>query len=128
MALETLAGVIRINNARVMTNEDRPKNEDGSVNWEKFDDMRKDFPICVDHEANMVSIKFQDGPIKENGVNGCQVEDAIALCKHIIEGLNEKFPCMENNKLIEGLKDSLYWSRMRTTNREDRGVEGESKA
>lgn len=127
MALETLSGVLRINNARVMTNDDRPKNEDGSVKWGAFDDMRKAYPICVDHKQNMISFKIQYGPIKENGVNGCQVEDMIATCKHMIEGLNEKFPCMENNKIIMNLDDALQWSKDRTKNREKRGVEGESK-
>lgn len=127
MAIETLSGVLKINNARVMTNEDRPKNEDGSVKWGAFDEMRKAYPICVDHNQNMISFKIQYGPIKENGVNGCQVEDMIATCKHIVEGLNEKFPCMENNRVIAGLEDAVKWSKLRTENRIERGVEGENK-
>ena len=35
-------------------------------------------------------IKIQNGPIKENGVNGCQVDTIIEATKAIIEGLNKK--------------------------------------
>lgn len=36
------------------------------------------------------SVKFiiQSGPIKEFGVNGCQIEDVIAWTKEKIEGFN----------------------------------------
>lgn len=127
MALETLKNVKAINGVNLMTNEERPKNKDGFVDWYAFDLIRKDYPICIDHETNMISFKIQNGPIGEVGKNGCQVVDVIAVAKHIIEELNKKFPCRENAMTITKLDEALMWQNKRTKDREDRKVEGKSE-
>jgi len=126
MALETLKGVNEIGGFEVM--QQRPENEDGQVNWKLFDEMRKTKPIYVDHDVNMISFRIQNGPIKENGVNGCQVDTLIEAAKLIIEGLNKNFPCIENAMIIHRLGEALDWSEERKRNREKRGVEGLNKA
>ena len=123
MALETLIGVKRINELNIMTNYDRPMKE-GQVDWVKFDEMRDDFPACVDHEKNMISFKIQNGPIKENGKNGCQLMDMVSVALRMLEELNAKFPCKENTMTIRHLEDALEWQERRTKDRELRGVEG----
>lgn len=128
MALETLKNVSEINGVKLITNEDRPKKENGDVDWAAFDELRAKFPICVDHNANMVSFKIQSGPIKEDGMNGCQVADMIAVAKHIIEELNKIFPCRENAMTITKLDEALMWQEKRTKDRELRNVEGRSEA
>jgi len=126
MALETLKGVEKIGGFEVL--QERPKKADGSVDWDLFDDQRKSKPIYIDHEVNMVSFRIQDGPIKENGVNGCQVDTLIHAAKVILEGLNEKLPDWRNEDAIDSLKDALYRLEQRTKDREARGVEGTSEA
>jgi hypothetical protein len=126
MALETLKGIEQIGGFEVM--QKRPENEDGQVNWKLFDEMRKTKPIYVDHDVNMISFRIQNGPIKEVGVNGCQVDTLIEASKLIIEGLNKNFPCIENEMIIEYLGRALYWSNLRKLDREKRQVEGTSLA
>lgn len=125
MALETLKGVEGIGGFKVL--QERPKKEDGSVDWNLFDEQRKNQPIYIDHDVNMISFRVQNGPIKENGVNGCQVDTIIEAAKLIIEGLNKNFPCRENALVITKLDEALLWSMKRKLDREKRGVEGLNK-
>jgi hypothetical protein len=124
MALETLKGLHEINGVRIL--QHRPIDETGKIDWNHFDEMRKEQPIYVDHDVNMISFRIQNGPIKEVGKNGCQVVDMIAVAKHIIERLNEKYPCGENAGTICALNLALAWQEQRTKNRETRNVEGTS--
>lgn len=125
MALETLRGVEEIGGFRVL--QDRPRKENGEIDWSAFDELRKEQPIYIDHDVNMISFRIQNGPIKEVGVNGCQVDTLIEAAKIIIEGLNKKFPCRENSLAITKLDEALHWLGARKANREKRGVEGTSK-
>lgn len=75
----------------------------------------------------MISFRIQNGPIKEVGVNGCQVDTMIEAAKLIIEELNKKFPCDENDMIVSKLEAALDWSAKRKANREARGVEGLNK-
>lgn len=86
------------------------------------------FPFVeVDHGENSVKFTIQNGPIKENGVNGCQVDDMIFVATTIIKGLNKNFPCRENSLAITKLEEATMWLRKRKEDREDRGVEGLNK-
>ena len=125
MALETLKGIEEIGGFKVL--QERVKNKDGSIDWTKTDEARKDSPIFVDHDANMISFRIQNGPIKEHGVNGCQVDTLIETAKIIIEKLNEKFPCRENRDAIAYLGSTLGALERRTRSRQKAGVEGTSK-
>jgi len=83
--LQTLKGLKDINGTKIMTNDDRPINVNtGEVDWNEFDKMREEFPICIDHEKDMVSFKLMTKPAKEGGT-GCQHVDMIHIAKHIIE-------------------------------------------
>ena len=125
MALETLKGVEKIGGFKVM--QDRPRKENGEVDWDLFDEMRKYQPIYVDHDLNMISFRIQNRPIKEVGINGCQVDTLIESAKLIIEGLNKNFPCRENAVAITKLDEALLWLMKRKLDRENRGVEGKSE-
>ncbi len=83
--------------------------------------------IYVRDDVNSLSFTLQNGPIKENGVNGCQVTDVLEVCRMIIAGLNEQFPCRENAITLTKLDEALLWQGKRTQDRERRGVEGQSK-
>lgn len=112
MALETLKGVKEINGFEITRTASN------------FSEHR---PIFIDDELNHLAFKIQNGPIKESGINGCQVVDVIATAKIIIEELNKKFPCRENAMTITKLDEALMWQEKRTKDREARGVEGSSE-
>lgn len=134
MALETLNGVTDIGGfAVVVMDELREKhpekfNESGAMDYKWFEaDVRPHNFVYVRNDVNSISFTIQNGPIKEKGVNGCQVDTLIHAAKTIIEGLNKKFPCRENSLAITKLEESLHWLEARTKNRVQRGVEGKSE-
>ncbi|MDD3123746.1 MAG: hypothetical protein PHC62_09610 [Candidatus Izemoplasmatales bacterium] len=70
-------------------------------------------------------ISFQEGAIKEHGVNGVMNEDLIAMIIRRLEGFqNSEFNCRENALALTKLEEALMWLRKRTQGRENRGVEG----
>ena len=133
MALETLKGVESVRGVDVVVMDDlREKypdkfEESGQMNWEWFEkEIRPNKFIYVRNDKNSLSFTIQNGPIKEVGLNGCQVVDVIAVAKKIIEELQAKFPCRENAMTITKLDEALMWQDKRTADREARNVEGKS--
>lgn len=73
------------------------------------------------------TIDFQEGPVKECGVNGIGNEDAIAMVLCRLEHFQRSpYACRENAIAITKLEEALLWLRKRTINRENRGVLGTS--
>ena len=73
----------------------------------------------------LAQIHFQEGPIKECGVNGVCNEDLINMVIDRLEHFqNSEFRCRENAVAITKLEEALLWLRKRTMAREARGVEG----
>lgn len=71
------------------------------------------------------TIHFQEGPIKDCGVNGVAIEDLIAMCVDRLQHFQDsKFNCRENAMAITKLEESLMWLRKRTLDREAKGIEG----
>jgi len=80
-------------------------------------------------ERFLVNVDFQEGPIKECGVNGVHNEDLIAMVICRLEHFQKsEFSCRENAIAITKLEEALLWLRKRTMGREKRGVEGTNKA
>lgn len=76
-------------------------------------------------EELLQAIHFQEGPIKENGVNGVANEDLINMVITRLDGFqNSPFRCAENEQAKRCLIEALGWLRSRTLQREARGVEG----
>ncbi len=76
----------------------------------------------------LCDIHFQEGPIKECGVNGVCNEDLINMVIDRLEHFqNSEFRCNENAAAITKLEEALLWLRKRTIGREQRGVEGTHK-
>lgn len=70
-------------------------------------------------------IHFQEGPIKECGVNGVMNEDLLVMVIRRLQGFQEsKYKCRENAMAITKIEAALLWLRKRTMARENRGVEG----
>lgn len=135
MALETLKGVKKIGGFDVVDmdaiRETRPDmfRPDGSMHYHLFEkDIRPFNFIYVRNDVNSIAFTIQNGPVKEKGVNGCQVDTLIETAKVMLEGLNKNFPCRENSVAITKLDEALMWLEKRKKDREARGVEGESKA
>ena len=73
----------------------------------------------------LTEIHFQEGPIKECGVNGVMNEDLIAMVITRLEHFQKtQFACRENALAITKLEEALLWLRKRTMAREKRNVEG----
>lgn len=73
----------------------------------------------------LTKIHFQEGTVKEVGLNGIFIEDLIAICINRLENFqNSDFRCRENAVAITKLEESLMWLRKRTLNRQKRNVQG----
>ncbi len=73
-------------------------------------------------------VKFQKGPLEETNLNGCFIEDLIAICIDRLQGFQSgDFPCRENALALTKLQEALHWLNHRTNERETRGVEGKSE-
>lgn len=77
----------------------------------------------------LANIHFQEGPIKECGVNGVCNEDLISMVICRLEHFQKsEFACRENSLAITKLEEAMLWLRKRTMGREQRGIEGTHKA
>lgn len=73
----------------------------------------------------LATVHFQEGPIREHGVNGVCNEDLIAMVICRLEHFNKsEFSSRDNAMAITKLEEALLWLRKRTIGREKRGVEG----
>lgn len=80
--------------------------------------------LMAQEENDMYEIKFQDGNVTENGVNGLQVEEVLARALARLQEYNAKVPCRENSIAITKIEEAIMWLNKRTADRVSRGVEG----
>lgn len=116
------------------------KSEDGKINDTKI--MVLDGPghggacheYIIDRVEKPVGLKnafakisFQNGAIKEFGVNGCTQEDLLAIVIDRLECFQAgDFACEENSLALKKVKEALYHLNQRTQKRVARGVEGKN--
>ena len=107
MALETLEGVKTIGGFNLIVMDDlRAKfpskfNESGAMDYAWFEqEVRPHNFIYLRKDKNSLAFTLQNGPIKEVGVNGCQVDTLIEAARLIIDEFNKKFPCRESSMII----------------------------
>ena len=101
--------------------EDEPgaggANHEYALRWTE----KSDLPAI----GNIAHIWFQNGPIKEKGVNGVTHEALLAI---IIDRLRSfqagPFSCEENRVALNFLTEALWFLQKRTRERIKRGVEG----
>ena len=123
MALETLKGRKDIGSCDGTNQRFTVEDADGKLgtifdrNW-----------IVIDHKTNAIAFKIQNGPIKETGINGCQVDNLIETARLILVGLNDKsgLGCRENSLAITTLEEAELWLERRRQNRVRAQVEGTS--
>lgn len=81
----------------------------------------------VHGSQTLAVLKFQNGPIKEHGVNGITQEALLAVCIDRLEGFQRgEFACRENALALTKLQEAMHWLHHRTRDREARGVEGQT--
>lgn len=83
-------------------------------------------PYIIINDGSVTFIG-QGGPIKEVGVNGCQIDDIIEFAKDVLTVFNQRVPCRETSMMITKLDEALLWSLKRKIDREKRNVEGTSQ-
>ena len=78
------------------------------------------------HNGNLLAgIHFQEGPLKENELNGIFMEDLIAICINRLDHFQDsEYKCYENEEARNCLIDSLKALRRRTESRKERNVLG----
>lgn len=90
--------------------------------------VRRIDPVTLEPAEVLGEINFQEGPVKENGINGFNNEDLILMVLTRLRSFQEtQYACRENEKAIEKLEESVMWLRKRTLDREIRNVDGTSK-
>jgi len=73
----------------------------------------------------VAKIEFQNGPLKENGVNGMTNEALLAIVVDRLEGFQEgQFASRESALALTAVQNALHWLHHRTRQRIARGVEG----
>ncbi len=73
--------------------------------------------------------QFQEGPIREVGVNGYTNEAFLAIVEHRLESFQSgPFPSSYNQAALSGVQFSQTCLKSRTRDRQNRGVEGKNKA
>lgn len=78
-------------------------------------------------EGDARTVSFQNGPIKEFGVNGIPDEALYAILVDRLQGFQKSsYSCRENAVALTHLETALMWAQKRTKEREARGVEGTS--
>lgn len=75
-----------------------------------------------------IKIKWQEGTVNDEGVNGAQINDVLEVAKERLTELNKQFPSRENAMTITKIDEAIMWQDKRTKDRENRKVEGTHNA
>ncbi len=145
MALKTLKGVEELGGFKLVVMDDlRAKfpnkfNESGAMDYKWFEkEIRPHSFVYVRNDKNSISFTLQNGPVKEKGINGCQVDTLIHTAKRILQELNRKptieemeegkkdYSTRETSMAITKLQEAIFWLNERTRDRQERDVEGRS--
>jgi len=72
-------------------------------------------------------VDFQNGPVKERGVNGCHQEDLLVIVIDRLRCFQKgEFRCRENAVALTKIEEAIMWLNARTNRRMNQGVEGTS--
>lgn len=95
--------------------------------WNNFEELFKSIHIdkeFVNVKGSTISFTIQNGPIKEVGINGTQIDSIGKVWLAILQSFQDRFPCRENAITITKIEEALMWQEARTKNRIKRNVEG----
>lgn len=87
---------------------------------------RNQYAVEDVHTGKLLTVvNFQNGPVKEFGVNGAFNEDLLLMVVDRLESFqNSEFKCDENDEAIHHIMKAIESLRARTNKRKERGVEG----
>lgn len=90
--------------------------------------VREDTPEGQETTMPVYVVKFQQGPVKEHGLNGITQEALLAIVIDRLEGFQSgDFACELNQIALDHVKEALAALQQRTRDRVARNVEGTSK-
>lgn len=73
----------------------------------------------------MLTVKFQNGPIVEHGVNGVTHEVLLAIVADRLRSFQKgPYSCKANACALTHIEEAMHWLQQRTLERMRRGVEG----
>lgn len=82
------------------------KSDDGMVGKHDYVVKR------IGDDAVLAEIHFQQGPIKEDGINGVNNEDLILMVIDRLENFQSgPFACRENDMALTNLEQAVMWLR-----------------
>lgn len=82
--------------------------------------------VCTPYAVQRIT--FQNGPIKEAGINGNTQEALLAILIDRLEGFQSgQYACHDNQMALDHLQGARLWLHKRTVDRAARGVEGTLK-
>ena len=85
------------------------------------------YPVDADPEMEEPLDQFQEGPIKEVGVNGYTNEALLAIVDHRLECFQAgPFSCRPNAIAKTHIETGILWLEKRTKDRKARNVEGKN--
>jgi hypothetical protein len=76
------------------------------------------------HAETTINFKLQDGPIREVGVNGRQIDELFAWGLDRLREMQGAVPSRETALAITKGEELMHWLEHRRKGREVRGVEG----
>ena len=83
--------------------------------------------VNTDAGATVDHVRFQKGPIAEDGVNGLTQETLLAIVEDRLKCFQAgPYACRENAVALTKVQEAMMWLNKRTADRVDRGVEGTS--
>lgn len=83
--------------------------------------------VNVEDDTTVGRVDFQEGPIKEVGINGVNNEDLILMVVCCLESFQKsEYACNENAEALEHLYGAIDALRSRTNRRAAAGIEGTS--
>lgn len=71
-----------------------------------------------------INIKWQDGTIQDNGVNGAELSDVLKVVLDKLYEYNDIVKSTENELTIIKIEEAIMWQEKRTFDRIKRNVEG----
>ena len=118
----TIAPISTMRNTSIRVHGDR--NEGGEFVTYTIHDKKNP---AEDGEVGLLC--FQDGPVKEKGVNGVTIEDLLEICIHrLICFQTGPYACSCNEQAADFIKMALGRLDSRTAERMKRNVEGTMQA
>ena len=82
-------------------------------------------PLSETSTNPFATVHFQNGPVKEKGVNGCFQEDLLLIVADRLQSFQAgQFACNDNAEALSHVLAALECLGRRTKGRQFRGVEG----